>query len=274
MKTAIGWIVLIGALAIPAVLFWKWWIAMQTTTTLEIKQKPPVEQTAAFGDIKSAQENPIATSPVEPQPQETQRAAALQAGNDDGSLDEAPDMAVAPVAEQPQPEGEGSGGGSAASPGAVGSEQPQETLLAKTTQERVPGAVGTGGTGRVRYLPKTSRDPMISILDLRELAKRRLAKELARRQIKRALEKPKKKPEPKKVVIRKPPPPKPRRKPFCETVELQGIIATPNGIAAIIDDEVHHEGDRIKGAVIARITTRTVIFKRRRRTVCVKRVEQ
>ena len=264
MKTAFGWLVLIGALAIPAVLFWKWWIAMQTTTTFEVKQKPPVEK-AAFGEVKSAQVNPIETAALTP---EAKAAAAAEAGN--GSLDEAPDMTAqaqpTQEIEEESERGEEEGDGSAMPPGTTGEEEPVQA------PPTVPGAVGTGGgSSSVRYSPKSSRDPMVSIFDLRELAKRRLAKELARRQVKRALEKP----EPKKVVIRKPKPkPRPKPKPFCDTIELQGIIATPNGIAAIIDDEVRNEGDILKGAVIARITTRTVIFKKRRRTVCVKRVDR
>jgi hypothetical protein len=255
MKTAFGWLVLLGALAIPAVLFWKWWIAMQTTTTFEVKQKPPEAQTA-FGEVKSAQENPIETAATDPQAVQAQAQAA---GTAEDSLDQAPDLtasAAAPEAgEAPPVDAPGERSGADAPP----------------EQAAAPEAVPPGAEdGRLRYAPKSSRDPMVSIFDLRELAKRRLAKEMARREVKKALQPPK--PPPKKRVRRAPPKPKP--KPFCETLELQGIIATPNGIAAIIDDEVRNEGDIYKGAVIARITTRTVIFKKRRRTVCVKRVQR
>jgi len=247
--------VLIGALAIPAVLFWKWWIAMQTTTTLEVKQKAPEAQTA-FGDVKSAQINPIETA--EQPPAQLPPAEGAAANPAAGSLDEAPNMNAAASTEPAAQGGEGEG----------------EDENAQASQEQAstppPRAAARNQPGVLRYAPKSARDPMVSIFDLRELAKRRLAKEMSRRQVKKALEPKPAAPAP--VKVRKAPPPPP--KPFCETVELQGIIATPNGIAAIIDDEVRSEGDVIKEVLIARITTRTVIFKRHGRTVCVKRVQR
>ncbi len=99
----------------------------------------------------------------------------------------------------------------------------------------------------LRYAPKTDRDPTLSILDMRLIALR----EEARR---RAMA-----PPPKKKVVRK-------RVPLHTKINLQGIISTPQGRGAIINDEIYYRGDKILGASIRKITSSTVIFRYKGRT--------
>ncbi|MBI5595350.1 MAG: hypothetical protein HY928_04590 [Elusimicrobia bacterium] len=107
-------------------------------------------------------------------------------------------------------------------------------------------------------MPKTTRDPTLSVADLRELAKQRMAVEMSRRQVEEAA-----KPQPQ---AKRPPPP-----PLCDTIDLQGIIGTGGSIAAIVNDQIVREGDVVEGALVERLTTRTVVFRKGRKT-CMKRV--
>ena len=49
-------------------------------------------------------------------------------------------------------------------------------------------------------------------------------------------------------------------------MELQGIISTPEGRGAIINDEIYYRGDKVLGATIHRITASSVLFRYRGKT--------
>ncbi|MFH1723143.1 MAG: hypothetical protein ABII00_00835 [Elusimicrobiota bacterium] len=264
-RSLLGWVILLGALAVPAVFFWSWWTKMQTETTFEVKQRVP--EGSAFGDVR--------TMPAEGVPGSEEPGQGAPPA--DGGEEDAADDAMEPGDEAPEPEEDAAGAtpdaGAAAPPSGTpeagqGAEAPGEP---PATAVPVP-ADDAGGRDasmdesreRIEYSPKTTRDPTLSLADLRELAKMRLAKMKARAEVQKALQpKPKKE---KKVIV--------RQRSICERIELQGIVATPNGIAALVNDNVMKEGDEILGAVIKRITTRTVVFGQGRRTLCVKRVQK
>ena len=66
----------------------------------------------------------------------------------------------------------------------------------------------------------------------------------------------------------------PPPKPLCDNFNLQGIIGTGGDVAAIVNDNIVREGDRVGGgAVIERLTTRTVVFRKGKKT-CIKRVSK
>ena len=227
----LGWILLIGALAVPAVLFFKWWTQMKAAQTVEARQSVP--SSTPFGGSS-------APSAPEPAP------AAAQA--------EQPQDPPSGGAESPAPEAAAPAG--SASPGAAAPVQAEET---QSPAPEPAQAAPTGLAGKqIEYMPKTTRDPTLSVADLRELAKQRMAVEMSRRQVEEAA-----KPQP---VAKRPPPP-----PLCDTIDLQGIIGTGGSIKAIVNDQIVGEGDVVDGALVERLTTRTVVFKRGRKT-CMKRV--
>ena len=62
MRSFLGWLLLLAALAVPAVFFYNWWMKMQAPPASEVVRK---QGGAAFGKVKSGgPSNPIATQPV------------------------------------------------------------------------------------------------------------------------------------------------------------------------------------------------------------------
>ncbi|HBL17884.1 MAG TPA: hypothetical protein DD417_14325 [Elusimicrobia bacterium] len=252
-KSLLGWLILLGALAVPAVLFYQWWTQMQKTTTFEAKQKVP--EGGAFEGVRSGQEG--AGAPGAPGAPGTPEAS----GAPDGAASSAPavpaagapgEAAVAPVA------------AAATAAGAPPVGAPGAGAVAPAPASPAPsGPARSDGKARIEYSPKTTRDPTLSLADLRELAKQKYLKEMNRRDMIEAAK-------PKELKR----PSGPTGDELCAKIDLQGLIGTPDGSAAIINDEVRHVGDRVGGLEVKHITTRTVVFAQGKRTVCVKRVSR
>jgi hypothetical protein len=104
--------------------------------------------------------------------------------------------------------------------------------------------------------PNITRDPTMSPVDLKRLAQEALQREMARRQVRNEAER-----------IKTPRrPERPAEPPIDSRIELYGIVATPHGISAMVNDRILNEGDRIFGAIVKKITTNTVIFEYKKRT--------
>ncbi len=254
---SLGWILLIGALAVPAVLFFKWWSQMKASQAAESRQAPAAS--APFGGEAAAAPLPAPKKDAAPAAAPVKEAAApppALPSNAKLPVDEGP-PATAPKPIQAVSKAPASD----APPTASGAP------LTPPAGDQPPARPGEGQLAqRLEYMPKTNRDPMLSVFDLREIMKKREQERLAQEQLQRAAEELK---NPKPVEEPKGPPPKP----LCDNFELQGIVATPDGISALINDRVISEGQTISGAVVERITTRTVVFKKGRKT-CMKRVSK
>lgn len=225
MRSFLGWLLLLAALAVPAVFFYNWWMKMQAPPEVALKQGE-----AAFGKVKSGgPSNPIATQPVK-----ASTSAALGKAPGVSPPSAAKTMASAPVTPLRGNDNVGT------SPPA-----PKKRKAKSLT---------------IEYAPETNRDPTLSILDHKILALRREAREAAMR------------PKPVKKVKKKKRKPKVKVIPVWKKIIVQGIISTPNGRAAIVNDEVRHKGDRVLNAEIKKITSSSVIFKYKGRTFY-KRVE-
>lgn len=235
---SLGWLILVGALAVPAVLFFKWWTQMKATQGAESRQAVPASAPFAGGSQAPAQE---------PAPAASEPAAAAPAAPAEPVPAKAPETASAPApAVAPEPVAQ-------AAP-ASGPAAPEEPAPA----EEPP----SGGTmvAKIEYMPKSSRDPMLSVSDQRELLKQKMAAQISQQELQKAAEEP--------VQAPAPPP-----KPLCDSFNLQGIIGTGGDVAAIVNDNIVREGDRVAGAVIERLTTRTVVFRKGKKT-CMKRVSK
>ncbi|MBI3297468.1 MAG: hypothetical protein HYZ75_04855 [Elusimicrobia bacterium] len=232
----LGWVILLGALAVPAVLFFKWWTQMKAAQGVEARQTPPAG--APFGvPAASPQAAPIASEAALPR-------------DDAPSPAPVPETPPAQAAPEPALPAEPAPAPVAAAP----------TLLAQAPVE-TPPIEEPSKPQAIEYMPKTSRDPMLSVSDLRELAKIKYQKEMSQRQVEEAAKPPE-----------EPAAPPPRA--LCETLELQGIIGTGGDVAAIVNDKIVREGDSLGGGVVVeRLTTRTIVFKKGRKT-CNKRVSK
>lgn len=267
----IGWLLLLGALGVPAVLFYNWWSQMQSSTKYEVKQKQPSEGNA-FGDVRSTPPNPIQAAAAV----STGAAAGAPAAKAGGAPAGAPGTAPAVPGGAP-PAGGTAAGGAGAAPGGAPGLPPGGAARPAGTVRRVGGAASAatraaGGAGTVRrlgggrilqYASRSGRDPMLSVIDEQMLALEKDAKERARRDMLRKLQAQKEasKPKPKKKVDR------------CKQVEVQGIIALASGSSAIINDEVRKRGDTVLGCRIRKITSKFVVLRCGRKP-CIKRVSR
>lgn len=248
---SLGWLLLVGALAVPAVLFYKWWTQMKATQGVEAKQAlpssapfaggatpaPAAEPPAApAGDAPapppSAEPVPGAEPSPAPQPEPAPQAVAQAA----------PDLPPAPAPD-------------AAPPAADPSAPPP------AAEEPAPAANPGGMVAKIEYMPQTTRDPMLSVADMRELLKQKMAAQISQQEVQKAAE---------EVPAAPPPPP---ARPLCDGFDLQGIIGAGGDVAAIVNDRIVREGDHIAGAVVERLTTRTVVFRKGKKT-CMKRVSK
>lgn len=230
MRSFLGWLLLLAALAVPAVFFYNWWIKMQAPAAPE--QVIAIKKgEGAFGKVKSGgPSNPIATPPVsaaktKPSGASTSTSVAVSAPPQ--GVSDAQTMASTPVT-------------SIRGSDNIGTTPP----IAKKRKAK---------SRIIEYAPETNRDPTLSILDHKILALRLAAQREAMRP------KPVKKVrKPKKVII--------KRIPIWKQIVVQGIISTPNGRAAIVNDEVRYRGDMVLNAQIKKITSSSVIFKYKGRT--------
>lgn len=242
---SLGWLLLVGALAVPAVLFYKWWTQMKATQGVEAKQAVPAAAPFSAGGTSAPEPAPEpAPAPAENPPPQASPAPAPQP--------EPAPQAVVQAAPEPAP---------TAAPAPSPEPAAGEPEQAAEPQEPPPAANPSGMVAKIEYMPKTSRDPMLSVADQRQLLKERLAAQISQQEVQKAVE---------EVPVAPPPPP---AKPFCDNFDLQGIIGAGGDVAAIVNDRIVREGDPIAGAVVERLTTRTVVFRKGKKT-CMKRVSK
>ncbi len=244
MRSFLGWLLLLAALAVPAVFFYNWWMKMQAPAAPEQGVVIIKKGEGAFGKVKSGgPSNPIASQPASAA--ETKPAGAAPgvesstsaaAGSAPGGVSTEKTMVSTPVTPL-------RGNDNVATPSPAPKRRKAKSLT-------------------VEYAPETNRDPTLSILDHKILALRRQARLDAMR--------PKIKLKPKKV--KRKPKPKIKRIPIWKQIIVQGIISTPNGRVAIVNDELRNKGDVVLNAEIKKITSSSVIFKYKGRTFY-KRVE-
>ncbi|MFA5140284.1 MAG: hypothetical protein WC728_13715 [Elusimicrobiota bacterium] len=235
-----AWLILLGALAVPAVLFWNWWVKMKTSSTAyEVKLKPAQEGGGAFGDVRSqpggSLPNPIqapaaTTAPAAPPPSSTPPA-------------------VPPAAEQPPAAPVQEPSARPMDPDGMPPTLPRQSQEPSGPHDSRAEPIPTDRE-RIDYAPKSSRDPILSMLDEQKLTMEREAKAAAQQELAAQLNAVKKKAVKKKEAA----------KPIDQLITVQGIIALPSGTSAIINDEVRGQGDKVHGATIRKITSRYVIF--------------
>jgi hypothetical protein len=196
-----------------------------SNTAYEVKLKPPQEGGGAFGDVRS-QSGGSLPNPIQSAPGTATPPAAAPAATEP--------PAVQPTAPPADP----------ATPAPTLPRQNRGPSGAHDSRmEPIPT-----DREKIEYAPKTTRDPVLSLLDEQKLAVDRQAKEAARLELEAHLQaaKQKQKPKPKKEVDK--------------LITVQGIVVLPSGATAIINDEVRRQGDKVFGAVVKKITTRYVIF--------------
>ncbi|MFA6029046.1 MAG: hypothetical protein WC969_04230 [Elusimicrobiota bacterium] len=264
-RSVVGWLILVAALAVPAVLFWNWWGKMKAQSPQESARKAAA---SAFGGLSSqgVPATPLAagaTAQAEAVPAaSTGVIPAAQAAQNPPPSSPAPQASAVPPTAPAAP-------GAAALPPAGPAAPPAAPVAGQNPVPVAPGAAAPAAgqaaarSDVIEYNPSTNRDPTLSPVDIKRMAQEALQKELSMRQIMEEARRPKD--EPKKVVHNEPP---------IETrIQLYGIIATPNGISALVNDSIVSEGDRILGATVKKITTGTVVFEYRKRTF-IKRVSK
>ena len=244
MKSFLGWLLLLVALAVPAVFFFNWWTKMEAAKT---ESSTPQIKKKAFGPVRSTQTGGLSNPIKKP-------------GETEAVKDMTPPTAVVSSSGSASSQGEMSPQADSTD-NARGPMTASEARLAASS----PPAGGPAASGVSRkkmrkpqvleYNPQTNRDPTLSVLDIKILALR----EEARRQA--LMPKPKPNPKPAPAPVAKPLPP-----PVWKQITVQGIISTPNGRAAIVNDELRYLGDEVLGAVIKKITSSNVIFRYKGKT--------
>ncbi|HAH07921.1 MAG TPA: hypothetical protein DCM05_15590 [Elusimicrobia bacterium] len=243
---AVTWLILAAVLVVPAVLFYNWLGKMKaqtTPTTAELPRKADAAVStaaAAATPFTPSQASTAAAAPQDPPPQLASMGGAT-APADPAAAQPANPEAPAPPAQSPPAAAD-----IQAQPGQGGqAAQPTHAPL-------------RAGEKPIEYAPATSRDPTISPIDvkrkLQEAEQKRLIDEEKQRQYEE-IRAPK--------TVRKERPAEP---PIEERIHLYGVVSTPSGRAAIVNDGTAYEGDTVMGAVIKRITTNTVFFQYRGRT--------
>ncbi|MFH2203923.1 MAG: hypothetical protein ABIJ96_12455 [Elusimicrobiota bacterium] len=232
-----GWLLLLVALAVPAVFFYNWWTKMQKPSAMEANGG---KAEGMFGSARSgAPANPIRRKTAQPPPG--------QAAKSGGVASSSPTTSGAGMAPGVNAEA-GSGQPAPVAPAVPASETGAPMQRKKAT----PPSGGVRGKV-LEYNPNTNRDPTLSILDIKMI-------KILEEQRMEALRPPPPPPE-KKVARQPPPPPRPTAPPVWKQINVQGIISTPNGRAAIVNDEVRYLGDSVLNAEIKKITGSTVIFR-------------
>jgi len=184
----IGWLILLAALAVPALFFQNFLKKMQTSATpYEVKRKP---EGGAFGNVRSQPggglPNPIqsSSSPA------TAASGTPPATTSPGGFQPAPNEPQPAPPQDPAP----------ASPDAAAPEAP---LTAQASD----------GRERIEYAPQSERDPTLSVIDEQKLALEREAQRRTDEDMRSRVSESKKK----KVV---------RVKTSEEQIQVQGIVGT------------------------------------------------
>lgn len=270
-KGALGWLILMVALAVPAFMFWNWWKLLnnkpregsrpaqgpvfEKTQMASNLQNPLAGQAGAAGPAPAgAGSSTAAAAGTLPQTAQASGApaAAVAAGTANAAETPAPSQAPAaaatPATPAPPPQAPAATPPAAPAPGDAAA-PPAPGLAASSLAD--PG---------LRYQPKVHRDPMLSPMDIKKLAEIALEEEDRKRREQEELEQLKRK---KTTVV------KVRVKPIEELVTLYGITAVPGSIAAIVEvsggeSQVVRPGERLSNGVrITKITQTTVHFQHR-----------
>jgi hypothetical protein len=256
-RGGLGWLVLIAALAVPSFLFYNWWSHQKAEHDrgLAVKARSRLPQGGVFQTPSPASDrlvNPISSTATAAAPATSTAAVA------------ATSAAPAPAGAAAVPVPAGAAAPSAAS-GAL--PPPSAAALPAASASAVPAAMSapaaapgavSASSGTTIVLP---RDPMMSPLDLVRIREAEAEKERIARQIWEAAHRPK----PKKLVVRKV---KRVEPPIEDSVELQGIVARPDGDnMAIVNNATVNPGDTFSvdgrsGRVrIVRISAAEVLFE-------------
>ena len=276
---AIGWLILLAALGVPALFFYNFLVKMRTSTAPYEANGAP--DGSAFGGVRSQPDgglpNPIQSSSSYSSGGFAAQAQAAPLGQGGGSGPE-PVGAAAPakrsegggpepmVAAAPVRRGEGGGPQPERAAAPQGQEQPSAPAPDAQPQGAPRPAPGGSsdqkGAERIEYLPQTERDPTVSVLDQQSIeleAQRRLEEE-ERARLASSQKKVKR--------VR-------TARPVSDLIEVQGIISMSSGNAAIVNEETRRVGDRDKrsGCTITRVTSNQVFFRCGSRNIS-KTVEQ
>lgn len=268
-KGALGWLILMVALAVPAFMFWNWWKLLNNKPREGSRpaQGPVFEKTQMASNFQ----NPL-TGPG----QQAANPPAVDASS--GAATGAPAQpgapAPGPAPADPNPSGPGTANAAetpapppGATPAVPPAAPPDGALAQAPTPPADPAAPPLGAPPAaalaepgLRYQPKVHRDPMLSPMDIKKLAEIALEEEDRKRREQDELDRLKRKPT--RVV-------KVAAPPIESLVNLYGITAVPGSITAIVevsggDAQVVRPGDRLSNGVrIMKITQTTVYFQYR-----------
>jgi hypothetical protein len=252
MKSFLGWLMLLVALAVPVFLFYNWWMQMQAQPApLEASQQVPEEK--PFGKLRSVKGG--IQNPIQPSTMTANGAKTTPAG--DGAVAQASAAERRPAGDPPGKKADLTQGPDA-NAGADSTNRGQANpMAANPAQQRKKTNSRSRKNKGVEY-KQPERDPMLSIMDIKLLRYYEDSK-------RKALEPPKcKRGEVLKkgrCVKRRLPTVK-KTPPVWKEITVQGIIGmATGGRAAIVNDEVRYVGDSVKGATIRKITASTVIFR-------------
>ncbi|MDO8805514.1 MAG: hypothetical protein Q7R35_13920 [Elusimicrobiota bacterium] len=230
ITSIVGWLLLIAVMAVPSFLFYNWWSKGNQQAQAELVREP------LSGSVFPAEKNsqgvvarqPSAAPPpgLSPavQPQFATSAAAAPAAQAPGRPAAQPAQAPA---EQPP---------SASSNPPV--EFPRPAQAPGTSTVAAKGVATSTGTKILSYYsPKGTRDPTFSPEDYRRIREEQQRRDEAQQQ--------------QQIVdTRKPKEPKPETR-----INLQGLV----GNAAIINGDMYHVGQTVRGVKILKIGTDYII---------------
>jgi len=224
-----GWLVLGVVLLVPLFSFWQWWQGLNTRrSNAQLSKTPP----SAFGGTVSPASAPMA--PGSPSP-------AAPAAPNNATSTKSPDPSPASGA----PPGEKAGGRGQKTPGATGAvAAPAGSASAASGQASGSLASLSGMPNPLKadlpgYAPKLDRDPTLSPPDIKRLLEREQRGQ-------------------KGPVV--------KDRPIQSRIQLTGIIQTPRGINAIVNNERVRKGDDVLGARIVRISPSCVDFEYHKQT--------
>lgn len=264
-KGALGWLILMVALAVPAFMFWNWWKLLNNKPREGSRpaQGPVFEKTQMAGNLQNPLNNPGAQAGNPPAGVDASSAAATAAPAQPGAAapvaqnSSAPGTANAAETPAPPPGAQPAAPPHAAPPDGAMAQAPTPPPSDPAAPPPAPMAAAALAEPGLRYQPKVHRDPMLSPMDIKKLAEIALEEEDRKRREQDELERLKRKPT--KVKVAAPP---------IETlVNLYGITAVPGSITAIVEvlggeSQVVRPGDRLSNGVrIMKITQTTVYFQ-------------
>jgi len=251
-KSSVGWVILAVALAVPGVLFYRWFShldkAQKRELSVKVRSRIPDGGPFAVSPNKNKLVNPMAT----PAPAAPATPGALGTPAAPGVL-AAPDAArpMPAAAAAPAPTIAASVAPPAANPGIAAPPIPAPGAAPLLPGSAAPAAAVTAPPADNPFL--AWRDPTISPYDQLRIEQQELSKLARQQELREATTKVTvKRPAPKLVNVEK-------------LIELQGIVSTDSGNKAIVNGEMVGAGEVVQtqsGSVkILRITQQEVVFQ-------------